>query len=69
LLGGAAAGLVLAFLARLVNGAGANRRARKAGRSLRAQVETVAAELVVDPVERELEARRALCAALATASG
>jgi hypothetical protein len=69
LLGGAAAGLVLAFLARLVNGAGANRRARKAGRSLRAQVETVAAELVVDPVERELEARRTLCAALATASG
>jgi GTP-binding protein EngB required for normal cell division len=68
LLGGAAAGLALAFLARLVNGAGANRRARKAGRSLRAQVETVAAELVVDPVERELEAHRALCAALATAS-
>jgi hypothetical protein len=69
LLGGAAAGLALAFLARLVNGVGANRRARKAGRSLRAQIETVAGELVVAPVERELDARRALCAALATASG
>ncbi|HUP31907.1 MAG TPA: GTPase [Gaiellaceae bacterium] len=69
LLGGAAAGIVLAFLARLLTGAGANRRARRASRSLRAQIETVAAELVVDPLERELEAHRALCAALATASG
>jgi hypothetical protein len=68
-LGGAAAGIVLAFLARLVNGAGANRRARAAGRSLRAGIEQVAEELVIAPVERELDVRTRLCAAVETASG
>ena len=63
-LGGAAAGLVLAFLARLVNGVGANRRARRAARSLRDQVEAVAQELVTGPVERELDVRERLCAAV-----
>ena len=67
LLGGAVAGIALGFLARLVNGAGAGRRARKAGRSLRAGVEEVAQELVVAPVERELDAHARLCAAVATA--
>jgi energy-coupling factor transporter ATP-binding protein EcfA2 len=69
LLGGAAVGIVLAFLARLVNGAGANRRARRAARSLRQQVDEVAEELVVAPVERELAVREELCAAIFTARG
>ncbi|MCP9486956.1 MAG: hypothetical protein MSC30_13970, partial [Gaiellaceae bacterium MAG52_C11] len=69
LLGGTAAGIALAFLARLVNGAGASRRARAAGRSLRAGVDAVAEELVVAPVERELSAHARLCAAVETARG
>jgi hypothetical protein len=60
---------VLAFLARLVNGAGASRRARAAGRSLRTGIEQAAEELVIDPVERELDVRARLCAAVETASG
>jgi GTP-binding protein EngB required for normal cell division len=67
LLGGAAAGVLLAFLARLANGFGANRRARKAARSLREQVGAVAQELVIAPVERELDVHARLCAAVATA--
>ena len=69
LLGGAAVGIVLAFLARFVNGAGASRRARAAGRSLRAEVEGVAEELVIGPVERELDVHTRLCAAVETAGG
>ena len=67
LVGGAAAGLLLALLARLANGAGARRRARAAARSLRAQVEEVGDELVVGPVEAELAAHSRLCAAVETA--
>jgi GTP-binding protein EngB required for normal cell division len=67
LLGGAAAGFVLALLARLANGAGARRRARAAGRALRAEVERVARELVITPVERELEVHNQLANALAKA--
>jgi ABC-type multidrug transport system fused ATPase/permease subunit len=69
LLGGAAAGLLLAFVARLANGLGAARRARAAERSLRRRVEEVAAELVVEPVEAELAAHDRLCAALEAAGG
>ena len=68
-LGGAAVGIALALAARLVNGAGANRRARRAARSLRQQVSEVAQELVVDPVERELGVYEQLCAAISTARG
>jgi GTP-binding protein EngB required for normal cell division len=68
LLGGALAGLVLAFLARLVNGAGARRRSRRAARALRRQVEEVAQELVIDPVERELETFEKLHSAIAVAA-
>jgi GTP-binding protein EngB required for normal cell division len=64
LLGGAGAGLVLAFVARIVNGAGARRRSRSARRSLRERVEEVARTLVLEPVEAELEARVRLCAAI-----
>jgi GTP-binding protein EngB required for normal cell division len=67
LVGGALAGIVLAFLARLVNGAGARRRARAAARALRAGVEEVGRELVVEPVEAELDTARRLCEAVATA--
>ena len=69
LLGGAAVGILLAFLFRLANGVGAKRRARRAGRSLREQVEAVADELVLGPVERELVAHADLCAAVETAWG
>jgi GTP-binding protein EngB required for normal cell division len=69
LLGGAVAGLVLAFLARLANGAGASRRMRAAGRSLRRNVEVAAQDLVVGPVETELEARDGLCAAVRETAG
>jgi GTP-binding protein EngB required for normal cell division len=68
LLGGAAAGIALAFFFRLVNGLSATRRSRAAGRSLRARVDEVAAELVLDPVEAELEAHRRLAELLARAS-
>jgi GTP-binding protein EngB required for normal cell division len=67
LLGGAVAGLVLAFLARIVNGVGARRRSRAAARSLRAQVDDVARQLVLSPVEDELDARTRLCAAIEAA--
>ena len=64
---GLGAGLALAFLVRLVNGASARRRARAAGRSLRAGVDEAAEELVVRPVETELESHRRLCELLADA--
>jgi GTP-binding protein EngB required for normal cell division len=60
LVGGVLAGILLAFLARVANGIGARRRSRKAARSLRRQVEEVAQELVIDPVEQELEAHERL---------
>jgi energy-coupling factor transporter ATP-binding protein EcfA2 len=69
LLGGIAVGIVLALLARLVNRAGARRRARAASRSLRAEVETVAQELVISRVEQELSAHTQLCKALDAARG
>jgi hypothetical protein len=69
LLGGIAVGIVLALLARLVNRAGARRRARAASRSLRAEVETVAQELVISPVEQELSAHTRLCKAVNVARG
>jgi GTP-binding protein EngB required for normal cell division len=67
LLGGALAAIVLAFLARLANGGGARRRSRATARALRREVEEVAQELVIGPVERELEAHERLRRALADA--
>jgi energy-coupling factor transporter ATP-binding protein EcfA2 len=66
-LGGAAAGIALAFLAKLVNGIGAKRRARRAARSLGERVGAVAQELVIGPAERELDAHGQLCAAVEVA--
>jgi hypothetical protein len=69
LVGGALAGILLAALARLVNGGGARRRSRAAARALRRQVEEVAQDLVIGPVERELEAHERLRGSLVTAGG
>ena len=67
-LGGVAAGLLLALVARIANRVGARRRARAARRALRRQVEEVATELVIRPVESELEVYERLSAALAVAA-
>ena len=69
LLGGVAGGLLLAALARAVNRVGARRRARSAERTLRLQVEAVAADFVIAPVERELDAYERVRAALEVAAG
>ena len=69
LLGGAIAGIALAFLTRIANGVGARRRSRAAARSIRTRLERSAETLVVEPVAGELETYRRFCAALATAAG
>jgi hypothetical protein len=69
LLGGAIAGVALAFLTRLVNGVGARRRSGAAARSIRGRLETSATTLVVEPVEAELETYERFCTALAAAAG
>jgi hypothetical protein len=68
LVGGAAAGIALALLTRIVNGFGARRRSRAAARSLRRRIEEVGEELIVAPVERELDAYVRFCAAVAAAT-
>ena len=67
LVGGTLGGIALALLARLVHGMAARRRARAAARSLSLRVEKVAQEVVVAPVEAELDAYARLCAAVAAA--
>jgi GTP-binding protein EngB required for normal cell division len=69
LVGGVAAGILLALLVRIVNGVGARRRAGAAARSLREQVDEVAEELVVAPVAAELDTYVRLCDALRRARG
>jgi hypothetical protein len=69
LAGGLLAGLLVAFLARLVNGAGARRRARRARRALDERVAAVAEELVLAPLEAELATIGRLHAALDVARG
>jgi hypothetical protein len=59
----------VAFLARLVNGAGARRRARRARRALDERVAAVAEELVLAPLEAELATIGRLHAALDVARG
>jgi hypothetical protein len=65
--GGLLAGILVAFFARLVNGTGARRRARRARRALDERVGAVADELVLGPLEAELAVHRRLRRALATA--
>jgi GTP-binding protein EngB required for normal cell division len=69
LAGGLLAGLVVAFLARIVNRVGARRRARRARRALDARVKEVADELVLAPLEAELAVAGRLRDALARAAG
>ena len=65
--GGTLASLLVAFLARLLTGAGARRRARAAQRRLDARVAAVGEARVIAPVTAELEAREQLAAAVAAA--
>ena len=65
--GGALAGLLLATLAGVAVRVGAKRRARVAERALEARVRAAGDELVIAPVEAELDARRRLREALAAA--
>jgi GTP-binding protein EngB required for normal cell division len=65
--GGALAGIVLALIAGLAIRAGAKRRARVAEKALAARVRATGEELVIAPVEAELDAQRRLQQALATA--
>ena len=64
LLGGAAGGIALAFLTRLVNGVGARRRSRAAARSLGKRLESAAETLVLAPLEHELDAYGRFCSAV-----
>jgi GTP-binding protein EngB required for normal cell division len=66
--GGSAAGIALALLARLANAIGARRRAAAAARSLRRGIEAVAEERIIGPVEAELDAYERICAAVAEAA-
>jgi hypothetical protein len=67
LVGGVAAGVVLALLSRLLIAVGARSRARRAERALREAVSAVCEELVVEPVVAELAAYRATWEGLRTA--
>ncbi len=62
--GGVAAGIVLAALSRIGVSVGARRRSLQAGRTLRAGVQRVSAELVVAPVTEELRGYERAVAAL-----
>ena len=68
LIGGAVAGILIAFFTRIVNGFGARRRARAAERELNRRIAVVADEVAVVPVEAELAAYDALRQTLRTAS-
>ena len=60
LVGGVAAGLLVALLARFLVGLAARSRARKADKRLRVGVVEVADDLVVAPVRAELAAHRSV---------
>jgi GTP-binding protein EngB required for normal cell division len=68
LLGGIAAGLAFAFAFRIVNALSARRRVRSAAQSLRRQIGEVAQELILGPLEAELESYRKLRDAVEVAS-
>ncbi|TDD42232.1 ABC transporter [Nonomuraea terrae] len=55
LLGGVAAGVLIALLSRLTAWAGGARRARRTAKALRTAIDQVGAELVLEPVKAELE--------------
>ena len=68
LIGGVLVGVLLALICRGLVSWTARRRAAAADRRLRGAIRQVSAELVVDPVERELEAYSAVRAGLAQAT-
>jgi hypothetical protein len=67
--GGLVLGIVLSFGTRALNAVGARRRRRAAARSLRPGIKAVADDLVLAPVEAELEAHETLSRSLAVALG
>lgn len=67
LLGGVGLGILLALICRVLVGATARTRAALAGRRLREAVHEVSAELVVAPIEAELDAFRTVRNGLTTA--
>ncbi|GAA0264867.1 GTPase [Cryptosporangium japonicum] len=69
LLGGVLVGLVLGFLSARLGALGARRQANRARRRIRARVEQVAADAVLEPVSAELSARTELCAAISQLRG
>jgi GTPase Era involved in 16S rRNA processing len=69
LVGGVVVGILLALLCRALVDLTARRRASAADRKLRAAVHEVSQELVVSPVERELEAFRTVRSGLDAALG
>jgi hypothetical protein len=56
LLGGLAAGLLLAMSSRIFTSASARSRARTADRRLRAEISEVTDRLVIEPIEGEVDA-------------
>ncbi|MDQ3758950.1 MAG: 50S ribosome-binding GTPase [Actinomycetota bacterium] len=67
LVGGLVLGALFAWAGRIANGIGARRRAARAKRALHARVEEVTGELVIEPLEAEIQAHERLCGALGTA--
>jgi GTPase Era involved in 16S rRNA processing len=67
LIGGGLVGVVVAVLARLFSALGARRKARSANRRLRAAIGEVTEELVIEPIEAEIEAYRRVRDGLVTA--
>jgi GTP-binding protein EngB required for normal cell division len=67
LLGGVVLGVLVAMLSRVFSNIGAHRRARSADRRLRGAIAKVTEELVVEPIEAELEAYRRTREGLAAA--
>ncbi len=67
LLGGILLGVLLALLSRLFTHLAARRKARSADRRLRAAIAEVTEELVIEPIEAEIDAYRSTRDGLATA--
>ena len=69
LLGGVAAGLAVAFLARLAASAGAKRRAKRATAALEEELATIAADYVTVPLDKEFRRWRELSRNVQLAAG
>ena len=69
LVGGIALGLIVSYLAARAASVGASRRSRAVRRRAEAAVGSVAEELVIAPIQAELDARHELRRLLTTAQG